>query len=74
MIPTTGCECVPNEQIRDLYPSWATPDDIARSVAEGIKDSMDGGHPDGDHDMHKDHDKKDDDDDSIIDEIVTDED
>mmetsp|Transcript_18636 Transcript_18636/g.25132 ORF Transcript_18636/g.25132 Transcript_18636/m.25132 type:complete len:215 (-) Transcript_18636:649-1293(-) len=36
MHPASGCDCVPLEEIRALYPAWATDADISQSNVEGM--------------------------------------
>lgn len=36
LLPTSMCECVPNEQIQSLYPEGVTQEDIYRSMEEGM--------------------------------------
>ena len=36
--PARGCDCVSNEEIRDLYPDWATDEDIKQSNIDGMND------------------------------------
>ncbi len=35
ILPTNGCDCVPLDQIKSLYPAWATEQDILTSVELG---------------------------------------
>jgi len=36
--PARGCDCVSKEEIRDLYPDWATDEDINQSNIDGMND------------------------------------
>ena len=61
LIPTEGCTCVPREEIRALFPDWASPEDVSRSMVEG-RDAMDENHHgeehhDRKHDEDRHHDK-----------------
>ena len=51
LIPTERCTCAPREEIRALFPEWASAEDVSRSMVEG----MEGGHQDDDKDDHRDH-------------------
>ena len=51
LIPTERCTCAPREEIRALFPEWASDEDVSRSMREGLE----GGHQDDHDDDHRDH-------------------
>ena len=36
LIPTERCTCAPREEIRALFPEWASGEDVSRSMVEGL--------------------------------------
>ena len=39
MHPAYGCKCVPKSEIRELYPDWATDEDIIESIEKGFAEA-----------------------------------
>ena len=39
LLPTAACECAAKTDIRALYPSWSTVEDVERSVTEGLEEA-----------------------------------
>ena len=64
LIPTERCECAPQDAIKSLFPEWAAPEDVMRSMVEGAQSAMDERMQDMEEDWDMDHDSDDHDSDS----------